>query len=78
MIKALDVQLIRQGGGRGQLSVTIGEGRNRQVRKMCAQCGLKLQRLARVSEGALELGDLPSGKWRYLTAEEVRYLTTEL
>ena len=78
MIKALDVQLIRQGGGRGQLSVTIGEGRNRQVRKMCAQCGLKLQRLARVSEGALELGDLTSGKWRYLTAEEVRYLTTEL
>ena len=78
MIKALDVQLIRQGGGRGQLSVTIGEGRNRQVRKMCAQCGLKLQRLARVSEGALELGDLPSGKWRYLTVEEVRYLTTEL
>lgn len=76
-IKALDVQMIRQGGGRGQLSVTIGEGRNRQVRKMCEQCGLKLQRLVRVSEGALELGELPRGKWRFLTAEEVRMLTTE-
>ena len=54
-IKALDVQLIRQGGGRGQLSVTIGEGRNRQVRKMCDQCGLKLQRLVRVSEGPLAI-----------------------
>lgn len=78
MIKALDVQLIRQGGGRGQLSVTIGEGRNRQVRKMCDQCGLKLQRLVRVSEGKLELGDLPTGKWRHLTREEMAYLTTEL
>lgn len=77
-VRALDVQLIRQGGGRGQLSVTIGEGRNRQVRKMCAQCGLKLQRLVRVSEGRLELGDLASGKWRHLTPEEVRSLTADL
>ena len=76
-IKALDVQLIRQGGGRGQLSVTIGEGRNRQVRKMCDQCGLKLQRLVRVSEGPLELGELPRGKWRFLTPEEVKFLTAE-
>lgn len=77
-IQAVDVQLIRQGGGRGQLSVTIGEGRNRQVRKMCDQCGLKLQRLVRVSEGPLELGDLPTGKWRYLTDREVEHLVTEL
>lgn len=74
-VKAVDVQLIRQGGGRGQISVTIGEGRNRQVRKMCEQCGLKLQRLVRISEGALELGELPTGKWRYLTDEEIAFLT---
>lgn len=74
-VKAIDVQLIRQGGGRGQISVTIGEGRNRQVRKMCEQCGVKLQRLVRVSEGALELGELPTGKWRYLTDEEIAFLT---
>ncbi|MCI6646104.1 MAG: rRNA pseudouridine synthase [Oscillospiraceae bacterium] len=76
-IRAIDVQLIRSGGGRGQLSVTIGEGRNRQVRKMCDLCGLKVQRLVRISEGALELGDLPTGTWRYLTPEEVRYVTEQ-
>lgn len=74
-VKAVDVQLIRQGGGRGQISVTIGEGRNRQVRRMCEQCGLKLQRLVRISEGTLELGELPTGKWRYLTDEEIAFLT---
>lgn len=75
-VKAIDVQMLRQGGGRGQLEVTIGEGRNRQVRKMCEQCGLKVQRLVRVKEGELELGDLPSGTWRYLTEEEIKYVTS--
>ena len=75
-VKAIDVQMIRQGGGRGQLEVTIGEGRNRQVRKMCEQCSLKVQRLVRVKEGKLELGDLPSGTWRYLTEEEIQYVTS--
>ncbi len=75
-VKAIDVQMMRQGGGRGQLEVTIGEGRNRQVRRMCEQCDLKVQRLVRVKEGALELGDLPSGTWRYLTEEEICYVTS--
>ena len=44
------------------LAVTIHEGKNRQVRRMCAQCGLTVKRLRRVREGALELGDLPPGK----------------
>ena len=51
-----------------------GEGRNRQVRKLCAAAGLKVSRLRRVAEGRLELGDLPLGKWRYLSAEEVEYI----
>lgn len=53
-------------------AVTIHEGRNRQVRKMCEQVGLRVTRLLRVSEGTLRLGDLPSGKWRYLTEEEIK------
>ncbi len=53
------------------LSITIHEGRNRQVRKMCEAVGLRVTRLLRVSEGSLRLGDLPSGKWRYLTNEEI-------
>lgn len=53
------------------LLITISEGRNRQVRKMCENCGLKVTKLLRVSEGPLELGSLKSGEWRYLTENEV-------
>ena len=59
-----------------RIAVTIGEGRNRQVRKMCAQAGLQVHRLQRISQGELRLGDLPSGQWRYLTEEETAYLKT--
>ena len=60
--------------GPGLLSVVIHEGRNRQVRRMCAAAGLRVRRLKRVREGALRLGALPPGKWRRLTAEELRLL----
>ena len=56
------------------LLVTIHEGRNRQVRRMCATAGMDVTRLIRVQEGTLCLGDLPSGKWRYLTEAEVEAL----
>ncbi len=59
-----------------RLAVTIGEGRNRQVRKMCAKAGLRVHRLLRVSQGALHLGDLKPGAWRYLTPQEIQYLKT--
>ena len=59
----------------GKLEVTIHEGRNRQVRKICELAGLKVTRLIRVSEGPLELGTLKSGKWRKLSQEEIRLLT---
>lgn len=58
----------------GVLSVTIHEGRNRQVRRMCAAAGLKVRRLRRVREGSLTLGDLKAGCWRPLTAEELSHL----
>jgi 23S rRNA pseudouridine2605 synthase len=57
-----------------QLEVTIHEGRNRQVRRMCDAAGMTVTRLVRVREGALKLGALPAGKWRYLSAEEVAAL----
>lgn len=60
--------------GEDVLLLTIHEGRNRQVRKMCAQAGLNVLRLTRISEGLLSLGDLPSGKWRYLTENEISAL----
>lgn len=57
-----------------QLQITIHEGRNRQVRRMCAVAGMRVKRLVRVREGCLTLGDLPAGKWRYLTDAEVKQL----
>ena len=53
------------------LAITIHEGRNRQVRKMCELVGLKVTRLLRISEGGLELGELKSGSWRHLSKEEI-------
>lgn len=70
-IQKPDVKLLKEEGTQAQLSVTIHEGKNRQVRRMCARAGMKVRRLVRIQEGKLRLGDLPVGKWRYLTAEEV-------
>ena len=61
-------------GDRGVMLVTIHEGRNRQVRRMCDSAGMKVLRLQRISEGNLKLGDLESGKWRHLTPEELASL----
>lgn len=57
-----------------QIEITIHEGRNRQVRRMVSAAGMHVTRLRRIGEGKLRLGDLPVGKWRYLTEEEVRRL----
>ena len=60
--------------GRYVLDVTIHEGRNRQVRRMCAAAGLEVRRLVRVAEGELRLGTLQTGRWRRLTPEETSYI----
>ena len=59
---------------RAQLEITIHEGRNRQVRKMCSAAGMTVRRLKRIAEGPLRLGDLPTGKWRYMTQSEIERL----
>ena len=75
-IRKPDVVLERksQTSDRAELLVTIHEGRNRQVRRMCDLAGMNVLRLIRISEGKLQLGRLPSGKWRYLSADEVEML----
>ena len=50
------------------------EGRNRQIRRMCDFHGVKIQKLTRVAIGNITLGNLPVGKWRKLTDDEVKYL----
>jgi 23S rRNA pseudouridine2605 synthase len=56
--------------GRAEFEVTIAEGRNREVRRLCAALGLEIERLVRVRFGPVALGDLPSGATRPLTARE--------
>lgn len=71
-IQQPQIRLIRRDAGSAVIAVTIHEGRNRQVRRMCAMANLKVTRLKRVQEGKLVLGDLPLGKWRYLTQQEMQ------
>ena len=69
--------LSREGDNRARLSVVIHEGRNRQVRRMCALAGLEVKRLKRVREGGLVLRGLRPGAWRLLTEEEIRLALQE-
>lgn len=76
-IKPPQIQLIHLFDGQNEkavLLVTIHEGRNRQVRRMCEIAGMKVTRLIRIQEDILQLGDLQTGKWRYLTEDEVSKL----
>jgi len=60
--------------GRSWLEIILTEGKNRQVRRMCAQVGLEVVSLARVGIGAFVLGDLPAGQWRRLEGAEIARL----
>ena len=61
-----------KGPGRVVLLITIKEGRNRQIRKMCEAVGLEVARLRRISIGPVKLGMLKPGTYRELTADELR------
>ena len=78
MTSPADVHLVRYETFASVLLVTIHEGRNRQVRRLCALAGLRVLRLVRVAEGELRLGTLAPRRWRELTDEEVAYLKSHL
>lgn len=61
--------------GQALLRVTIHQGKNWQIRRMCARLGLHVEKLQRVEEDGLRLDDLPNGKWRYLTVQEIQRIT---
>ena len=73
-IRPPGVQCLWKNGNRAKLRITIHEGRNRQIRRMCEAAGMQVTRLLRIREGNLSLGELPSGAWRYLTQDEVQQL----
>lgn len=76
-IKPPKVRPVRMEPTRAILDVTIHEGRNRQVRRMCQAAGLEVARLKRISEGNLRIGDLKTGSWRYLEPSELEALLQE-
>ena len=73
-IRPPKVKLLKAEGQKAKFQVTIHEGRNRQVRRMCEAAGMTCTRLRRIQEGSLSLGELPVGTWRYLSAQEVENL----
>lgn len=73
-IKPVEVTVASRDESGTVMKMTLFEGRNRQIRKMCEAAELTVKRLSRVSIGNLKLGGLPVGKWRYLEREEVDYL----
>lgn len=71
------VEAVKCEGGQALLQMTIHQGKNRQIRRMCAAVGLTVTRLKRIEEHGLSLGELPLGQWRYLTNEEILMLRGE-
>jgi 23S rRNA pseudouridine2605 synthase len=69
-LAARAVRLLRAGSRNAWLEIVLDEGRNRQIRRLLAGCGIGVLRLIRVAIGDLALGDLPKGRWRVLSAAE--------
>lgn len=73
-LAAKRVAILRHGGKNSWLEIVLDEGKNRHIRRMLAEFGIEVLRLVRVAIGPLELGDLPKGKTRELSKEEVTSL----
>ncbi len=76
-VSSPELEILSVQGDRASLLITITEGRNRQVRRMCARVGMQVKRLVRIQEGTLKLNGLKTGEWRYLTDSEIRGLYHE-
>lgn len=74
LTKRSKVKLLEQGEKEAKLTITITEGRNRQVRRMFEAVESNVVFLKRVAIGELKLGGLARGGWRYLHDDEVEYL----
>lgn len=74
-IRPAIVRIVKQEEQQASLRITIHEGRNRQIRKMCEKCGFSIRRLKRESVGKITLDPaLSAGKWRVLNEREMEYL----
>ena len=73
-VRAKKIVAEKLGRGRWQLTITINEGRNREIRRLCEAVGLEVDRLVRIKFGPVELGDLATGRVRSLTKREISAL----
>lgn len=71
LARARRVREVESSRGRALLEIVMTEGRKREVRRMLAEVGLPVERLARVAFGGVELGDLRQGRWRFLNNTEI-------
>lgn len=69
-----EIKILNVKGGLCEVEITIHEGKNRQVRKMCDAIGHPVVSLKRIKIGRLSLGNLKEGQWRYLTKSEIEYI----
>jgi 23S rRNA pseudouridine2605 synthase len=74
LARARRVREVESSRGRALLEIVMTEGRKREVRRMLAEVGLPVERLARVAFGGVELGDLRQGRWRFLNNAEISRL----
>ncbi len=73
-LAAKSARCLRSGHKNAWLEIVLDEGRNRQIRRLLSAFDIAVLRLVRVSVGKLQLGELPKGKWRVLTAQEIEAL----
>ena len=73
-IQPVQYELVTRNENNTVIRMTLYEGRNRQIRKMCEAAGLEILNLKRIAVGNITLGDLHPGKWRRLTQSQIKYL----
>ncbi|MEY8000008.1 pseudouridine synthase [Clostridium sp. Mt-5] len=69
-----EILSIDKSGNNSKVKIGIHEGKNRQIRKMCAAIGCPVINLTRIAIGDIKLGNLKEGSWRYLTEKEIDYI----
>jgi pseudouridine synthase len=77
LLRAQRVRITRATKSRSVIELELTEGKNREVRRMCAAIGLNVERLVRTQVGKIKLGELRAGKWRALTETEIKTLLTQ-
>jgi len=77
LLKAQQARILSAGKSRSVIELELAEGKNREVRRMCAAVGLPVERLVRTQVGRIKLGELRLGRWRTLTESEIKTLLSQ-